>query len=323
MDKGYAVFTPTRADTAPRTGFVSLDGPREVADVRTEFAWLAAQPEVSDTQIGAWGISLGGGAAWNSVVAGVPFKALETFETWSDLYQRALPAEPRRSRARSSSSRRASRPTASTPRCAPYVPQLIGNENLPGVRTLLGARSSLRFMSDGDDAELPLPGPARLRLRHRPGGRRVPARSPDRSASTSATSATRRRRSRAPTSSHVLDLSTRWYDRFLKGMPNGVDTEKPVQVASRPVVGEDRELRGLPKTTAVDIRVERARRGARGSTGKVVAHVRPAEADRSSSSERRSSTVTARTASQWPHLVAVLTGVDARATRPSSAKAER
>ena len=40
------------------------------------FSWFAARPEVSDTQIGAFGISLGGGAVWNAAVAGVPFKAI-------------------------------------------------------------------------------------------------------------------------------------------------------------------------------------------------------------------------------------------------------
>ena len=88
----YALnFVPDARGHGSSGGYVSLDGPREVADVRTEFRWFAGLPEVSDTQIGAWGISLGGGAAWNSIVAGVPFRALETFETWSDLYQGLFP----------------------------------------------------------------------------------------------------------------------------------------------------------------------------------------------------------------------------------------
>jgi polyhydroxybutyrate depolymerase len=56
LAKGYAVFAPDARGHGTSGGFVSLDGPREVADVRTEFQWLAARPEVSDTQIGAWGI---------------------------------------------------------------------------------------------------------------------------------------------------------------------------------------------------------------------------------------------------------------------------
>ena len=111
--KGYAVYLPDARGHGTSGGFVSLDGPREVADVRAEFQWLAALPEVSDTQIGVWGISLGGGAAWNSVVARVPFKALATFETWSDLYG-ALYPRTLRSPERSTSSRTACRLHAST-----------------------------------------------------------------------------------------------------------------------------------------------------------------------------------------------------------------
>ena len=129
-------------------GFVSLDGPREVADVRTEFQWLAAQPEVSDTQIGVWGISLGGGAAWNSVVAGVPFKALETFETWSDLYGALYPQDL--GEVRSDLPVRAERPdrARSTRRCAPLVPQLICGENLARRAHAASARArASAFMS--------------------------------------------------------------------------------------------------------------------------------------------------------------------------------
>ena len=90
--------------------------------LRTEFAWLAAQPAVDDTQIGAWGISLGGGAVWDALVAGVPFEAAEMFETWSDLYQALAPKRLGKSE-RSSSSSSASRPTGSTPLLAIKEPR--------------------------------------------------------------------------------------------------------------------------------------------------------------------------------------------------------
>src|SRR2546423_10520771 len=41
--------------------------------------------QVSDTQIGALGFSLGGGAVWNATVAGVPFKAIVPVITWTNL----------------------------------------------------------------------------------------------------------------------------------------------------------------------------------------------------------------------------------------------
>src|SRR5581483_3760686 len=49
------------------------------------FTWLAARNDVSDTQIGAFGLSLGGGEVWNAAVAGVPFKAIVPAITWTDL----------------------------------------------------------------------------------------------------------------------------------------------------------------------------------------------------------------------------------------------
>jgi len=72
-------------------GLVGIDGPREVADIRAIRDWLAARPDVSDTKIGAWGISYGGGGIFNSLVAGVPWAAVVTVETWTDLYSALMP----------------------------------------------------------------------------------------------------------------------------------------------------------------------------------------------------------------------------------------
>jgi predicted acyl esterase len=46
---------------------------------------------VSDTRIGAWGISYGGGAVFNSLVAGVPWAAVATAQTWTDLGSALFP----------------------------------------------------------------------------------------------------------------------------------------------------------------------------------------------------------------------------------------
>src|SRR5262249_56956436 len=78
-------------------GMFGLDGPRDVQDVRELFTWLAQRPEVSDTQIGAFGISLGGGAVWNAAAAGVPFKAIVPTITWTDLNSPLAPQGPSKS----------------------------------------------------------------------------------------------------------------------------------------------------------------------------------------------------------------------------------
>jgi hypothetical protein len=63
-----------------------------VQDVRDLFNWLAARSDVSDTEIGAFGLSLGGGAVWNAAVAGVPFKAIIPATTWTSLGPALNPA---------------------------------------------------------------------------------------------------------------------------------------------------------------------------------------------------------------------------------------
>ena len=89
--QGFAVLTFDARGHGDSGGLVGIDGPREVADTRAVRDWLAARPEVSDTKIGAWGISYGGGAIFNSLVAGVPWSAVFTVETWTDLYSALMP----------------------------------------------------------------------------------------------------------------------------------------------------------------------------------------------------------------------------------------
>jgi len=302
--KGYAVFIPDARGHGSSGGYVSLDGPREVADVRTELQWFAGLPDVSDTQIGAWGISLGGGAAWNSAVAGVPFKAIATFETWSDLYGALFPDNFGKSGAiyafaQSVPSERID------PALRPYVPQLISSENLPAVRTLLGSRSSLRFMSAITTPSFLFQGrrdfafgidQAGAAYRHLAGPKRLyigdfghsPSKFP------------------GPDLAHVLDLSTRWYDRFLKEEPNGVDKEKPVQVASDPW-RTAASYANVPKTKRFVLN----RSGPHVVTpkGKAVVTFSPLKRTVEQFGAPTVSVI-AKTSANWPHLVAVLTAGD-------------
>jgi predicted acyl esterase len=304
--KGFAVFAPDARGHGTSGGFVSLDGPREVADVRTEFQWLASRPEISDTQIGAWGNSLGGGAAWNSVVAGVPFKALETFQTWSDLYSALYPSNLGKSGAILAFSQ--SVPAARIdPTLLPFVPQMIANQSLPAVRDLLRARSSLHAMStvttpsflfqgrrdfafdigQAVDAYRRLVGPKRLYVGdfgHSPST--FPG----------------------PDLSHMLELSTRWFERFLQGVPNLVDKEEPVQIATDPWNGRAVSFAGVPKVRLWHSGFMSVRR-AMGSHGRVVKTTLPLKRNLEQFGAPLVN-VTASTRSRWPHLVAVVTAVE-------------
>jgi pimeloyl-ACP methyl ester carboxylesterase len=91
VGQDYAVLTFDARGHGQSGGLVTIDGPREIADTRAVHAWLAARPDVADARIGAWGISYGGGAIFNSFVAGVPWGAVVTVETWTDLYAALMP----------------------------------------------------------------------------------------------------------------------------------------------------------------------------------------------------------------------------------------
>ena len=299
--QGYVVFLPDARGHGTSQGFVSLDGPREVADVRTEFRWLAAWPEVSDTQIGAWGISLGGGAAWNSVVAGVPFAALETVETWSDLYSALFPRDLAKSGAIFGFAQ--SVPIERIqPELRPLVPQMIAGVNLGTIRSVLSARSSLQFLKavrtpsflfqgrrdfafdidQATEAYRRLAGPKRLYVGD---FGHPPSTFP------------------GPDLLHLLELGTRWYDRFLKGLPNGVDTEKPVEIAPNPWTGKAASFAGLPQVKRITLTSRvRATIGPRGKSMRQFPLKRVVEQFGAPVVH-----VTASSRTQWPHLVAVLT----------------
>ena len=91
LTSGYAILTFDARGHGDSGGLVGIDGPREVSDTRAVHDWLAARPDVSDTRIGAWGISYGGGAVFNSLVAGVPWAAVVTVETWTNLASALFP----------------------------------------------------------------------------------------------------------------------------------------------------------------------------------------------------------------------------------------
>jgi dienelactone hydrolase len=88
---GFAALACDARGTGGSGGTFGLDGPKEVQDASDLYNWLAARSDVSDTQIGAFGLSLGGGAVWNAAVAGVPFKAIVPAITWTSLAQALNP----------------------------------------------------------------------------------------------------------------------------------------------------------------------------------------------------------------------------------------
>ena len=87
----YVVLTVDARGHGESGGLFEGDGPNEVRDVQALYSWLAARPDVADLRIGAWGISLGGGAIYTSLAAGVPWAAIEIVESFTDLRSALLP----------------------------------------------------------------------------------------------------------------------------------------------------------------------------------------------------------------------------------------
>lgn len=122
-------------------GLTSIDGPREIADARTAFEYLASQPGVNPHEIGAWGISLGGGAVLRSLVEGVPWAAVETAETWTDLYSALAPQNLSKSGAIYQFLNSVP-PDRLDPSVAAIVSDSIASKNLGAVRQFAAARST-------------------------------------------------------------------------------------------------------------------------------------------------------------------------------------
>jgi pimeloyl-ACP methyl ester carboxylesterase len=226
----YAVLTFDARGHGQSGGLIGIDGPRETADVREIFDWLASRPEVDGKKIGAFGISYGGGAALNSLAAGVPWAAVEVAETWTDLYSALVPNGLPKSGIVAGF-------LAELPaeRLDPSVLEIrdaaFASRNPDAVRRWAAARSSLSglrgkrapvfFMQGRRDFAFGvdqatrgyavLAGPKRLWIgNHGHPPSTFPA---------------------ADTPQMLVDGKA-WYDRFLRGAQNGIDRSRPVTIAA-------------------------------------------------------------------------------------------
>jgi alpha-beta hydrolase superfamily lysophospholipase len=300
---GYAGLMCDARGHGASGGLFGLDGPRDVQDTKELFAWLTARPEVSDTQIGALGFSLGGGAVWNATTAGVPFKAIVPVITWTNLATALAPQGLSKS--------------GLVTYLASLVPEsrwdpeliaaksaLVTSANMAVVTALAASRSPISklgtvttptlllqgrrdFLFDIDQALAAykaLKGPKRIYLGnfgHPPGI--SPAESPDTTAWTS--------------------LALKWFDRFLKGTANGID-KKVVELGHDPYDAKTTTFPAVPPTKTVSVSLP-GTTTISGTTGKVV---RGARITGGPHETFGASTVTVRysNAKTWDRLVAVV-----------------
>lgn len=301
---GYTVLTFDARAHGASGGLFGADGPREIQDVRNVVAWLAARPGVDAARIGGMGTSYGGGALWRSAAEGVPFAALVPTITWTDLFPALAPGGLSKSGAvfqflQSVPAERYAPETA-----AIRAPALESTDRAL-VQGFADARSSRPLLSrlatptlilhsrrdfafDIEQAAAAfrlLAGPKRLYLGNLG---HAPAANP------------------AAEQPHYLGLARQWFDRFLRGLPNGVDAGGRVELARDPWNGRTARYAGLPPTQTVKLTLKG--RGTIGAAGKTVLT--------GALPKRRLETfgapvvkVTATTPSRWKQVVVVLSAI--------------
>jgi predicted acyl esterase len=246
----FAVLTFDARGHGESGGLVSIDGPREMTDVKAVFNWLAARPEINRNRIGAWGISLGGGAVLRSLVEGVPWAAAETVETWTDLYSALAPQRLTKSGAVFQFLN--SVPQARLdPSVLAIRDDALASTNLGAVRAWADARSSRSqlgkvktpvFMFQGrrdfafDIAQ------ARAGYRLLKGPKRLYVGDFGHAPSTFP----------GPDIAQVASLSLKWFTRYLIGTPASF---APVSLAPSPWRGKLRTYAALPPTRRLTLQL--------------------------------------------------------------------
>jgi esterase/lipase len=248
VSQGYAALAYSDRGSGTSTGDLELAGPSETSDERAMESFFAALPEVSDTKIGAWGISYGGGQVWNGLAAGIPYKAAEVVETWTDLYSALWPQDIARSGIVAGF---ASSVAARSPLVTELRTDAVQSLNLPAIKALTTPRSAIAHLSsirtpvymfqgrvdyafDVSQAEngfSRIAGPKHLYIgqfghppSHFPG----------------------------PDIAYVESQGLAWYDHYLKGLPNGIDKSKPVTIAAASG-GKRASFAGIPPTKQVSV----------------------------------------------------------------------
>lgn len=290
---GYSTLACDARGQGASGGLFDLDGPRTVQDVREEFDWLGSQPGIDAKRIGAWGMSLGGGAVWNSAVVGVPWAAIETVETWSDLYTALIPNDLPKAGAIFLFSR--SIPEgALSPEVAALLKDALAGQNLPAIRKFLAIRSSLDRLSAVTAPAYLFQGrqdyafdidQARQAFARLKGPKKLYVGDFGHSPSTFP----------AADISYVLSEGVAWFDRYLKG--TGAGAAGSIQLATDPWA----QARPLPATRTLKLTLRGT--ASMAARGKVVRAVR---LPRGAFETFGAPVVRARVSGTFTHLVAML-----------------
>ncbi len=305
---GYSVLTVDARGHGESGGVSTFVGSRELADYAAALSWLRLRPGVSDTRVGALGFSLGGGSVWKLLTAaGTRLAAAVPVATWTNLFDALMPQSFAKTGLvaylRSLLPDDRWDPAVKTladdsqlgrnlPQVQSFTRQRSVREELARVRTpvfMIQARRDDAFDMDQALSALgSLRGPRRLYL-----------------GTVGHTPVTNLPAERA----YYLTQARLWFDRFLKGQLNGIDTRPRIELAPDPWTGRTTEFARQPARRVLRLRW-RGRQTIDGS-GKVVRLTAP--------TRRLNETfggglvgVSASSSTRWPHLVAVLSALTPR-----------
>ena len=246
VSHGYAALAYTSRGHGTSTGNVELAGPNELSDEIAMYGFFRGLPEVSDTKIGAWGISYGGGQTWNGLAKGIDFKAAEVVETWTDLYSALWPQDIAKSGIVLGFAKAVE---ARSPLITANEDAAIHSTDPAAIKALVAPRSALTgiyniktptYMFQGRvdyafDVTQAVNGYSRLNApKHLYLGQfgHAPSTFP------------------GPDFAYVMAQGVAWFDHYLRGIPNGIDKSKPVTIAA--AKGTKRtSYAALPKTKVV------------------------------------------------------------------------
>lgn len=302
---GYAILTVDARGHGASGGQSSLVGPREVADYATALAWLRARPGVSDEKIGAFGVSLGGGSVWKLLSApGTRLAAAVPVTTWTSLYDSLLPQGLVKSGLVAYFYNLLG-PNRWTQEITTLKDDALQGRNPDGLREfantrsvrsdlgkiqtpvfmLQGRRDYAFDMQEALSAFGRLNGPKRLYvgdLGH------TPATNPP------------------AEQTYYFGQVRMWFDRFLKGQPNGIDTRPRFELAPDPWRAKTYQAKVAPARRVLRLRF-------RGRTtidglGEVIRTTAPTRRLNETFGHALVS-VKISTPTGWPHLVAVLSAL--------------
>jgi predicted acyl esterase len=302
--EGYAVLTFDARAHGQSGGLFTLDGPRELQDTKELFAWLTAHPEIDAKRVGAFGVSYGGGMIWLSALAGVPWAAIAPAATWTDLREALAPGGVGRSGVILGFSNDLDR-SKIPPDLQTLLADSLAGRNIAAIRAFLADRSPRAQLSqigiptlvlqgrrdfafDADQALAAfraLRGPKRLYLGdfgHTPAAN-PPAEYPY----------------------FATEVRT-WFDRFVKGIQNGIDRKPPVELAHDPWSGRTTSFAALPPTRTLTF--SWSSRSTLSAAGKVVRTTAPV--GHVETFGGATVTVPVSSTTGYPHLVVVLSALE-------------